>query len=63
MVVLADAWTSEAPFINSSPASAAYMCRCSGSALVQVMAWCRTGNMPLPESGLAYCQLDSWKQI
>ena len=37
-------------WINSSPPSATYMHQWTGSALVQIMAWCRI---------LAYCQLDS----
>ena len=45
-------------YINSSPPSAAYMPRRTGSALVQVMAWRRTGGKPLPEPMLIYCQLD-----
>ena len=39
------------------------MHQCSGSPLVQIMAWCRTGNKPLPETMLANCQWDSWEQI
>ena len=31
------------------------------SALVQVMAWCWTGDKPLPEPTLTYCQLDPEK--
>ena len=27
------------------------------------MAWRRTGDKPLPEPMLAYCELDSWEQI
>ena len=36
------------------PPSAAYMRRWTGSALVQVMAWRRTGDKPLPEPMLIY---------
>ena len=50
--------------VNSSPPSAAYMCHCTGSALVQVIMACRLpGTKPLPEPVLAYCQFDSWEQI
>ena len=35
--------------INSSLPSSVYMCRWTRSALVQVMAWHRTGDKPLPE--------------
>ena len=35
--------------INSSPPSSVYMCRWTRSVLVQVMAWHRTGDKPLPE--------------
>ena len=45
------------PF-NSSPPSAAYMRRWTGSALVEVMACRRFGAKPLLEPMLAYCQLD-----
>ena len=31
--------------------------------LVQIMAWRRTGDKPLSEAMLTYCQLDSWEQI
>ena len=49
--------------INSSPPSAAYMCRRSELALVQVKACRLFGAKPLAESVLTYCQLDSWEQI
>ena len=45
--------------VNSSPHNAAYIRQWSGSSLVQVMAWDRTGDKPM----LAYCQLDSWEHI
>ena len=48
---------------NSSPPSAAYMRQQAGSALVQIMAWCRTGSKPLPEPTLNHCQLDRQEQI
>ena len=35
----------------------------TGSSLVHVMACRLLGVKPLPEPMLAYCQLDSWKQI
>ena len=44
-------------FINSSSPSAAYMHQWTGSALVLVMAWCRTGTKPLPEPMQTNCQL------
>ena len=44
--------------VNSFPPSATYMHRWTGSTLVQVMAWRRTGDGPLPEPMLIYCQLD-----
>ena len=49
--------------VPSSPPSAAYMCQLTGSALVQVMAWCLFGAKPLPELMLAYFQLDTWEQV
>ena len=49
--------------MNSSPHSAAYMRRWTGSSLVQVMACRLFGAKPLPEPMMAYCQLDSWEQI
>ena len=49
--------------VNSSPPSAPYMHQWTGSALIQVMACRLFGAKPLPEPLLAYCQLDSWKQI
>ena len=49
--------------LKSSPPSAAYMRQWSGSAFVQDMACRLFGTKPLPESMLAYCQLDSWEQI
>ena len=49
--------------INSSPPSAAYMHRWTGSSLVQAMACRLFGTKPLPEPMLAYCQLDSQEQI
>ena len=39
------------------------ICQWTGLALVQVMACHLFGTKPLPEPMLAYCQLDSWKQI
>ena len=41
--------------VNSFPPSATYMHRWTGSTLVQVMAWRRTGDEPLPEPMLIYC--------
>ena len=35
----------------------------TGSALIQVMAWRRTGAKPLPEPMLTYCQFDPWEQL
>ena len=49
--------------LNSSPPSAANTRQWTGTALVQVMACGLFGAKPLPEPMLAYCQLDSWKQI
>ena len=43
--------------INSSLSIVAYMCQCTGTAFVQVLAWRRTGDKPLPEPMLIYCQL------
>ena len=48
--------------LNSSP-SAAYMRQWTMPPLVQVMACRLFGANPLPGPVLAYCQLDSWKQI
>ena len=45
-------------WINSSPPSASYMRRWTGSALAQVMACPLFGAKPLPEPMLSYCQLD-----
>ena len=39
---------------NSSPPGAAYMHQWTGSALVQIMAWCLFGTKPLPEPMLTY---------
>ena len=50
-------------WLSFNSPSAAYMCQWTRSALVQVMAWCLFGTKPLPESTLAYCQLDFWEQI
>ena len=50
-------------WVNSSPPGATYMHQWTGSALVQVMAWCRRGDKPLPELMVAYCELDSWEQF
>ena len=44
--------------VNSSPPSAAYMRRWTGSALVQVMACRLCGAKPLPEPVLTYSQFD-----
>ena len=49
--------------INSSPPGAAYMLQWTGSSLVQVMACHLFGTKPLPETMLAYCQLDCWEHI
>ena len=44
--------------VKSSPPSAAYMSRSTGSALVHVMACHLLSAKPLPEPMLTYCQLD-----
>ena len=49
--------------INSSSPSAEYMHQWTGSAIVQVMTCQLFGAKPLPETMLAYYQLDSWEQI
>ena len=46
------------PDLNSSPPSAAYMCKWIGSALVQIMACRLFGAKPLSEPMLEYCWLD-----
>ena len=43
------------PTVNSSPPSAAYMRRSTGSALVQIMACRLDGTKPLSELMLEYC--------
>ena len=48
--------------VYSSPPSATYMRRWTGSALVQAMTCCLFGAKPLPEPVLTYCQLDPWKK-
>ena len=48
--------------INSSPPSAARMHKWTGSALVQVMAYCRFGAKSLREPVKIYCQFDPWEQ-
>ena len=48
---------------NSSPPSAAYTRQWTVSALVQLMACRPFGTKLSPKSMLAYCKLDSWKQI
>ena len=48
--------------INSSPTSAAYMRRWTGSALVQKMACRIFGAEPLSEPMLGFCQLDTKEQ-
>ena len=48
--------------LNSSPPSAAYMRQWTGPPLVQIMAWCLTGDKPLSEPMLTYCQFDPWEQ-
>ena len=40
-----------------------HICRWTGPSLVQVMSCRIFGAKPLPETMLAYCQLDSWEQI
>ena len=40
-----------------------YMHWWTGSSLVQVMAWHRTGAKPLPGPMMTYRQLDLWEQI
>ena len=52
----------EVIFLNSSRPTAAYKRRCTGSALVQILACRMFGGKPLPEPMLTYCQLDPWKQ-
>ena len=47
----------------SSPHSATYMCEWTGSSLVEVIACRLFGAKPLSVAMLAYCQLDSGKQI
>ena len=49
--------------LNSSPPSAAYMRRWTGSTLVQTMACRLVGTKPLSEQMPVYCQLEPWKQI
>ena len=49
--------------VNSSPPSAACMRQWTGSALVQIMAYCLFDAKPLPEPMLNYCQLDTYEQI
>ena len=44
-------------WVNSSPPGATFMHQWTGSALGQVMAWCRRGDKPLPELMVAYCEL------
>ena len=56
-------WGTRPQLVNSSPPSAAYTRRWTGSSLVQVMACRLFGAKPLPEPMLVYCQLDSWKQV
>ena len=48
--------------INSSPPSAAYMCQCTVSTLVQIMACRLYVAKPLSEPMLDYYQLDTWEQ-
>ena len=50
--------TKERAIENSSPPSAAYMCRWTGPALVQVMNCHLFGATPSPEAEMTYCQLD-----
>ena len=52
-------WCLPDSVFNSSPPSAAYMRRWTGSALFQVMACRLFADKPLPEPMLTYCQLDS----
>ena len=42
-------------YFNSAPPSAAYMCRWTGSALVQIIACRLVGAKPLSEPKLEYC--------
>ena len=49
--------------VNSSPPSAAYMRRWTGSALVQIMACRLDGAKPLSEPMLTYCELDPKEHI
>ena len=48
--------------VNSSPPSAAYMRRSTGTTLVQIMACRLVGAEPLSEPMLEYCQLDLYEQ-
>ena len=50
-------------FLNSSPPGAAYMCRWTGSVLVQIMACRLISTKPLSEPMLIYCQLDPKEHI
>ena len=43
-------------YMNSSPASATYMCQWNGSVLAKIMACCPDGAKPLSEPMLTYCQ-------
>ena len=62
--LLDDTRLNEGPWwVNSLRPSDVYMRQWTGSTFVQVMAWHRTGDKPLPGPMLVYCQLDSWEQI
>ena len=49
--------------LNSSPPSAAYMCKWTGSVLVQIMVCRLNGAKPLSEPVLTYCQLNPKEHI
>ena len=48
--------------LNHLRLSATYMCRWTGSTLIQIMACHLFGAKPLPEPMMPYCQLISWEQ-
>ena len=47
----------------TSPPGATHMHQWTGPSLVQIIAWRRTGDKPLPEPMLVYRQLDHWEQV
>ena len=54
--------TQHIAYLHSSPPSAAYMRRLTGSALVKVMTCRRIDDKQLPEPMQPYCQLDPCEQ-